>query len=332
MIYVAKTPLRITFCGGGTDYDYFYKNYGGVCINATIDRFTYVMMKKYYDKDLINLKYSMNETVENCHQVSHEYIRRALSEYEELTGYELFNASDEPPGIGLASSSSFAVGLTNVVSSFMDRFTDVDIPSKFSLADKAYQLERESGVKCGRQDQYAVTFGGLNKFEFNQDGSVRVTPIVMGDRVLDELESSLVLVKLGTSHDNTELNKKVESEITSESSLIKMSMLQDMKDLAIETYESLSVGNLDTFAQLLNENWKLKKSTSTYISNRVVDEVYEYAMSNGATGGKLLGAGQGGCMLFYTPDRNRLTKSLVEKDLELVPFRFYPKGSEVTVI
>lgn len=317
---LVKTPLRITFCGGGTDYDYFYEKYGGMALNAAVNYYTYVMIKPYYDKHMISLRYSNRELISTAEQVAHPYFREVLKAYPELKGIEIINASDVPHGMGMASSSSFAAGLVNL----LHMYTTSKELDKYQLAEQTYDLERATGLKCGKQDQYAVSFGGINLFEFHRTGAVSVKPLVLDLGTIHDLHDNLVIYKTGTTHNNFELSKKQNDEGLTDT---KVKCLNRMADLACDMYNALVAHDLSSFGEMLHENWMLKKQTSTTISNSLVDDIYETARQNGALGGKLMGAGEGGCMLFYCPKSKQVDLDKALNGLEKLPFEFDFNGS-----
>lgn len=317
---LARTPLRMSFCGGGTDLADFYKVYGGCVISTSITMYNYVGIKSYYKPDKISLRYSDNEVVTDASEINHSIFRSAFTKYN-LKGVEIINASDLPAGRGLASSSSFSVGLINVLNAYSNHYLN-----KYELSEGAYELEHDLvGIKCGKQDQYASAFGGLNMFKFNPDESVSVYPVILKSDVLRELEDNIVLYYTGVTHDNKVLLSERDAEHKDNK---KLDSLIRMAELAEYMYASLQSNDLQSFGQLLNENWECKKNSSSTISTPMINELYDKALHNGALGGKLLGSGQGGYMMFYCP---KSRQSDLDKALNLTKLniKFDTEGSKL---
>lgn len=327
-----RTPLRISFAGGGTDIPYFFDKYGGVVISATIDKYCYATMVKRADKKIIidsDLTPKIDVAVDSISNLQYDgkfdLIKSVINIMKPNFGFEIYLHNDLLPGRGLGSSASFAVLITSLLDNLMDtRYDDQKI------AEIAYKAEREElGIKGGWQDQYAAVSGGFNFMEFNKDRTI-IYPLRLKTKVIDELNSHLLLCYVGKSHDSGEVHNRLKSSFTQNEEEV-VSNLNKLKEIAIEIKDALLSNTLEAIGRLLNESWKNKKMIAVGISNSFVDELYETGLKNGAYGGKLLGAGNGGYILFYyqPKKRNTLMKSLKEKGGEIMNFNFEFNGTKV---
>ena len=315
---ISKTPLRISFVGGGSDLASFYKKQVGAVVSTAIDKHIYITVNKKFD-DLIRASYSITEFVEKPEDLKHELIREALLLLDIHKGIEITSISDIPSkGTGLGSSSTYTVGLLNALYAFKGR-----ISSAKRLAEEACEIEIDRCKKpIGKQDQYAAAFGNLNYIQFNQDGTVFVSPIICP--VKKELQESLLLLYTGITRSSSSiLDKQNKSHQRNEESIqLMVSMAKEMK-------ASLEEGNLGVFGWLLDKNWNLKKKLAKGISNPEIDKWYDTAKKYGAIGGKICGAGGGGFLLLYAPKEKHegIIKALPE--LRHIPFGFEPEGSKI---
>lgn len=320
---ITKTPFRISFCGGGSDIADFYREHGGCVLSTTINKYMYLMIHPYFDGNKTALKYSQNEIVEDIRNIDHSIFRCVLNE-KQISGVEISSTADVPSGTGLGSSSSFTVGLLHTLACYEGKYV-----SKATLAEEACRVEIEKlGAPIGKQDQYAAAFGGLNFIRFHKNDTVSVEPIITQRKTIQELEDNLVMFYTGATRDANQIlanQKKHMSEASKTANLLKMCELADYMKISLEQ------NNLNNFGEILNESWKKKKELANGISNQRIDELYECAICNGALGGKLLGAGGGGFLLFYCPKEKQLV--LQEKlGLKMFPFRFEHEGSSVIYI
>ncbi len=320
---ITKTPFRISFAGGGSDMADFYREYGGCVLSSTINRYMYISLHPYFDSRRTALKYSRTEIVDNLNDINHTIFRCVLSDMG-VEGVEISSTADVPSGTGLGSSSSFTVGLLHTLYCYKGKYV-----SKSKLAEEACSVEIEKlGNPIGKQDQYAASFGGLNLISFHSDDTVSVEPVIAKKGIINELQENLVMFYTGLTHDTNEIlleQKKNLSQDGRIQNLISMCMLaKDMK-------HSLENNELSDFGEMLDEGWRRKRELAGSISNPGIDELYDIAIKNGATGGKLLGAGGGGFLLFYCPrDRQELLKNKLR--LKLFPFSFEHDGSSVIYI
>lgn len=315
---ISQTPYRVSFGGGGTDLPAFYRKEFGAVLSTTIDHHMYVTIHQRFEPT-IRVSYSRTETASTVDQVQHELVREAMRQVELDEPLEITTIGDVPAGTGMGSSSSLTVGLLNALYAYRHR-----IVSPRLLAEQACRIEIDVLNKpIGRQDQYAVAFGGINYIRFNSDDTVDVEPVPCRQETLNELEQRMLLLYTGQTRDaNTILERQ------SSGTADRMEVLRQMRDLAAELRLALSGdGDLDQFARLLHEGWELKRSLGFGISNDQVNDWYEAARKAGAAGGKLLGAGGGGFLLLIAPTwRHRAIREALGRPRE-IPFRIARHGS-----
>lgn len=320
---MTKTPFRISFAGGGSDLADFYTQYGGCVLSTSINRYCYISIHPYFDENKTLLKYSDTELVSNLSEIRHRIFNCVLSE-RKLHGVEIVSTADVPSGTGLGSSSTFTVGLINTLNCYQGKYM-----SKGEIAERACRVEIELlGSPIGKQDQYAAAYGGLNFIRFHKDGTVSVSPVMMRSETYRRLQQNLVMFYTG---DVRSANSILSEQKNNMSSADKAANLRQMCALAEDMRTALERDDLSGFGDLLNEGWKLKRTLASGISNPAIDEAYETAMANGALGGKLLGAGGGGFLLFYCEPNNqeRLRVALRKKE---IPFSFEKDGTSVAYI
>ena len=296
---ISRTPLRVSFCGGGTDIDEFSmtESSGGRVVSAAINKYVYVTMNKRFD-DRIRISYSAMEDVDSVSQIQHGLVRESLRLTGIESGVEITTIADIPGrGTGLGSSSSVTVGLLNAMHSFQGRD-----PSKEQLAEEACKIEIEiMGAPIGRQDQYAASFGGINSIRFG-DGGVIVEPIEIENDFLSNISSNFTLVFTGMTRSASEVLSEESEDEQDKSS--RMRMIREHADKAAIMFQN---GDLDSIGGLLNETWNAKRGISSLITNPFIDELHGKVMTSGAKGAKLLGAGNGGFLLVYGDDGLRET-------------------------
>ncbi len=320
---ITKTPFRISFCGGGSDLESFYAKHGGCVLSTSINKYMYISIHPYFDPKYTLLKYSQNELVDDVSKIDHKIFKHVLTTME-VDGVEISSTADVPGGTGLGSSSTFTVGLLNTLYCYKGKFA-----SKAKLADEACEVEIEKlGAPIGKQDQYAAAFGGLNFIKFNKDGTVSVSPVVMQADTYKKLQKNLMMFYTGTTRSANSILSEQKKNMSDED---KANNLIKMCDLAYEMKEALENNDLSSFGKILNDSWELKRTLASGISNPDIDRAYEIAMKNGALGGKLLGAGGGGFLLFYCEEENqeRLRKEIGLKEFD---FKFEQDGTSVVYI
>lgn len=320
---ITKTPFRVSFCGGGSDMSDFYKEYGGCVLSTTINRYVYLTIHPYFDEKKTALKYSQNEIVNNIQDIEHSIFRCVLNE-KQISGVEISSTADVPSGTGLGSSSSFTVGLLHTLYCYGGKYV-----SKARLAAEACEVEiSKLRAPIGKQDQYAAAFGGLNFIRFHKDDSVVVEPVITKAETIRRLQENLVMFYTGLTHDAGKILSEQKQNITQ---VEKKNNLLTMCRLAESLKQSLEENELRDFGKILDEGWKKKRELAGSISNLVIDEIYYTAIANGASGGKLLGAGGGGFLLFYCP-REKQEKLMEKLRLKPFPFQFEHDGSSVVYI
>ena len=319
---ISRTPLRMSFVGGGSDLPSFYRRFGGAVLSTAIDKYVYVNVNRKFDGG-IRLAYSKTEEVERLDQVEHRLLRSTFELLGVRGGVEVTTIADIPSrGTGLGSSSSFTVGLLHVMEAYLGRPTSAP-----DLAERACHVEIDlCGEPIGKQDQYAAAFGGLNVIEFREDDSVNVVPVIMQSDFRRLLESRIIVFYTGIVRSASAILSEQNREIVSAPA--KQAAMKRMVELAYIGRDELGRGNLDAFGAVLRENWALKKSLSDGISSDTIDAWHEAGIGAGALGGKLLGAGAGGFLMFYAPtDRHEDIARAV--GLRQVRFAFEPLGSRI---
>lgn len=320
---ITKTPFRVSFCGGGSDMANFYEKYGGCVLSTSINKYCYISIHPYFNENQTLLKYSENELVDSPDQIKHRIFRQVLTDMG-VHGVEISSTADIPGGTGLGSSSTFTVGLLNTLNCYNGKFV-----SKDKLAKLACEVEIEKlGNPIGKQDQYGAALGGLNFIKFNQDGSVSHEPILMKGKTYKELQKNLLMFYTGTTRSANTILAEQTKNITSED---KAKNLLKMCGLAKDMKVALENNDISSFGRILDEGWQLKKELASGIANPAIDEAYEIAMKNGALGGKLLGAGGGGFLLFYCEEekQGQLKKAIGLRELD---FSFERDGTSVIYI
>lgn len=320
---ITKTPFRVSFAGGGSDMEDFYKNYGGCVLSTTINRYMYISLHPYFDSRKTVLKYSKTEIVDDLNDINHTIFHCVLNDTG-VEGVEISSTADVPSGTGLGSSSSFTVGLLHTLYCYKGKYV-----SKGKLAEEACSVEIERlGSPIGKQDQYAASFGGMNLISFHQDGAVSVDPIIAKKDIIQELQENLIMFYTGLTHEANVILAEQKKNISQDD---KTQNLIKMCRLAREMKRSLEENELSDFGKMLDEGWRRKRELAGGISNSVIDELYNTAIRSGAIGGKLLGAGGGGFLLFYCPKgKQELLKNRLR--LKPFPFSFEHDGSSVVYI
>lgn len=318
---ITKTPFRMSFFGGGTDMPEFFKEYKGSVISTSFDKYVYVTVRHLprFFSYTTEIKYSETERVTDINNIKHPMVRNAIKMLDMHELYISYDA-DLPGRTGLGTSSTFAVGLLNAFYCLKGKYR-----SKKELANDAIYLER---VLCneagGWQDQIAASFGGFNRIDFSGN-NYHVNPIIISPSRKNELDDNLMLFFTGFTRFSAQIQEVTRASINDKK--VQLEKMLELVDKAQKVLEDQSI-DLDEFGRLLHKEWLLKKETSTSISNSSIDELYEKALANGALGGKLLGAGGGGFLLFYVPKEKQED---VRKALNLmeVPFHFEKQGTRV---
>lgn len=320
---ITKTPFRISFCGGGSDLASFYEKHGGCVLSTSINKYMYISIHPYFDPRYTMLKYSENELVDDISKIKHRIFNCVLNETG-ISGVEISSTADVPAGTGLGSSSTFTVGLLHTLACYQGKYV-----AKAKLAQEACSVEIDKlGSPIGKQDQYAAAMGGLNFIRFNMDGSVSVSPIVMKSDTYLKLQRNLMMFFVGHSRSANSILSEQKKNMGQED---KIDNLIKMCSLAEEMKGALENNDLSSFGEIMNRSWQLKRTLASGISNPEIDIAYETAMKNGALGGKLLGAGGGGFLLFYCEPKNQ-EKLRIALGLKQMDFKFERDGTSVVYI
>jgi D-glycero-alpha-D-manno-heptose-7-phosphate kinase len=321
---IARSPLRISLGGGGTDIPSYYEEHEGFLIAAAIDRYVYVTVMRPFTQG-IYLKYSEIEQVKNVADIRHPIMREVLTELKLKTPQvEITTLADIPSGTGLGSSGSFTTAL---IKALYAHYRKNIHPQQ--LAELACQIEIEKlGEPIGKQDQYIAAYGGISEFTFHKDGSVSSAPLHLSVQTIHDLEDNLVLFFTGISRSaGSILKDQVDKSKANDTSMIDN--LHFTKDLGLRSKAALLKNDTYNFGELMHEHWEHKKSRSNGMSNEFIDDAYNKALKAGAVGGKLVGAGGGGFLMFYANDKEKLRKQMSEIGLEEVRFQFDFEGTKV---
>ena len=321
---ITRSPLRITLGGGGTDLPSYYREHGGFLIAAAIDKYVYVTVMRPFTEG-IYLKYSRLEHVERISDVHHPIIREALSLLEFKTPQvEITTLADIPAGTGLGSSGSFTTALLKALYAHRRRLLHPD-----ELAELASDIEiNRLKEPIGKQDQYIAAYGGVTCFTFHENDSVEARPLKLGMDALFDLEDNLLLFFTGYSRSAGSILQDQKAR-TEHADAEMLANLHYVKELGLRSQQALEAGQTPLFGELMHEHWEHKKRRSGGMSNPQIDEWYELGRANGAIGGKLVGAGGGGFLLFYSEDHGRLRAAMTKAGLEEVRFRFDFEGTKV---
>jgi D-glycero-alpha-D-manno-heptose-7-phosphate kinase len=323
---VSRTPLRVSFVGGGTDLPDFYEEHGGAVVSTTIDKWIQVIVAPRFEGD-VRVSYSRTEIVDSAADVEHELVREAMRATGVPRGVDVVTLADVPSrGTGLGSSSTVTVGLLNALYAFQGVYKP-----PLQLAEEAGRIEIEVlGKPIGRQDQYAAAIGGFNFIEFlPRGGGVRVEPLICPAETFKRLQRSLLMFYTGRERSAADVlveqRRAVQDGEATEA-------LQRMRDIALELRERLGAGDVDALATLLRENWELKRGLVDGISDQTVDRLYGEAIDAGATAGKILGAGAGGFLLLCVPPERQDAVRAALSQLRELPLRFSARGTHIAVL
>lgn len=321
---ITRSPLRISLGGGGTDLPSYYRKHGGFLIAAAIDKFIYINVHQRFVQNFL-LKYSHLEEAATVDEIKHPIIREAIR----LVGIqkrnlEITSMADIPAGTGLGSSGSFTTALLKALHAFKKNLVH---PAE--LAEQACTIELEKlGEPIGKQDQYIAAFGGITCFEFRPDDSVKAWPLEISEETLFDLEDNLLLFFTGYSRSASAILKEQDDKSKDDDQAMTEN-LHFVKELGLASRFALEKGDLEHFARLMDTHWQRKKKRSSAMTNSQINGWYDCAIANGALGGKVIGAGGGGFLMFYAGDKARLRQAMREKGLAEVRFRFDFEGTKV---
>jgi D-glycero-alpha-D-manno-heptose-7-phosphate kinase len=329
---IVRSPVRISFGGGGTDLPAYYENHGGTILSTTINKYVYTIVSKREDEKIQIISADLH-AMEHWDDLAKMPIRgkklelplAVLKTLGQHVSVNLFLASEIPPGTGLGSSATVCVNLLKALTTY------VRMPaSKYEIAEKAFDIARNVLEKpVGKQDEYAASFGGLNFITIARDGITRVEPLNIPAGVKRELQQNLMLFFTGTAHDSWTILREQEKSSAHEG----VETLHEMRCLAECMRDALLAGNLDRFGTLLDEGWQAKKKLSRRISNAAIDDLYAIGRKHGAVGGKIAGAGGGGFLILYCEQKKQaaIRESFAQRDLRELKFEFESEGAQVIV-
>jgi len=321
---ITRSPLRISLGGGGTDLPSYFSQHGGFLIAAAIDKYVYINIHSRFVDGFL-LKYSQMEEAASIDEIRHPIIREALRLLDvQSRNLEITSMADIPAGTGLGSSGSFTTALLKALHT-----QKKNLIHPHQLAEQACRIEIDILKEpIGKQDQYIAAYGGITCFEFAKDGTVSSTPLLISEETLFNLEDNLLLFFTGYSRSASAILKEQDDRSRRDDSEMTEN-LHFIKDLAFSTRRALESGDVREFGRLMNVHWEHKKRRSDGMSNPRIDDWYQCALANGASGGKLIGAGGGGFLMFYAEDKTRLRHALREQGLKEVRFRFEFEGTRI---
>jgi D-glycero-alpha-D-manno-heptose-7-phosphate kinase len=324
-VIITRTPLRITLGGGGTDVPSYYERFGGLVLSAAINRYVYIAINRTFTDDYF-LKYANLERVNDIDAIEHPIIREALRLHPIGPSIELVSVADIPASTGLGSSGTFTVGLLRAIYAYLRQSLTTE-----QNAAEACHIEMDVlGRPVGKQDQYAAAYGGLQYMTFATDGHVDVAPLGVSNDTLLDLQEHLCMFFTGYSRSaDSILEEQRAASNRGETDVVES--LHEIKAIGDSSRKALQLGDTGTFAALMNEHWEHKKRRSSSMSNHAIDRWYQVGRDSGALGGKLVGAGSGGFLLFYTKDTDRLRAAMNAEGLSEVRFQFDHDGSVVLV-
>ena len=322
---ITRTPFRITLGGGGTDLPAYYSRHGGFVLSAALNKYMFIYLNTPIVDDLVRVKYSKSEVVEDVSELQHTLCREALRLFGIRRAIEVISMADVPAGTGLGSSSCYLIGLLNALHTLSRQPV-----SRQALAEEACRIELDVLKKpIGKQDQYLAAFGGITALHIARDGAVDVEPIVPSPECLEDLESRIVLFYTGLSRSTEDILAGQTRDLQEASSSVASSYSQ-IKEIGIEIYTHLKRGNVRRFGEMLDEHWRAKKKLGAGIANPRIDRLYDIARDNGALGGKISGAGGGGFFLFYAEEgKQQLRRAMQAEGLREMRFRIDFEGSKI---
>lgn len=320
---ITRSPLRITLAGGGTDLESFYKKYTSTFISAAINSYVYVSINKPFIDSYI-LKYSRNETVKKINNIKQNLFREILKKFGKKNDYiEITTTADVPYGTGLGSSGAFANCLIKAITTHNHDNLNFE-----QIAESAFEIETKKLKEiAGKQDPYISAFGGLSKFKIDKNGSVLSTRLHIPQNILDKLSDNLMLFFTGYSRSSSQILLSQKKKTTKKNKNLLKNLIKTLKEVKIiENY--LVKGKLDDYANLMREHWTRKKERSRLMTNSYIDDLYEYALEKGAVGGKIVGAGGGGFLLFYSNNPESLRNAMQKKKIKELRFSFDFEGTK----
>lgn len=318
---ISRAPVRISMGGGGTDLPSYYEKYGGFLLAAGVNKYVHILLNRRFEES-IRLSYSKTEIVDNVKEIEHAIFRESLKYTGVEKQVEIVSIADVPSNCGLGTSSTFTVSLLSALFAYKREYMSLN-----KLAECACNIEINLLKEpIGKQDQYAAAFGGFNSYTFNKDGSVIIEPVKISDGAFIELQNNIFLFYLNKKRSAGDI-LKFQNKKTKENNKDIVDRLHKIKEIGIYTKKILEKNNINEFGELLHEHWLIKKGISKKISDPFIDEVYDAALKNGAVGGKVIGAGGGGFLLFYCPyEKAKFLSALKKFGLTPTWFSFEREG------
>jgi len=322
---ITRTPLRISIGGGGTDLPSYYRRFSGALISSAIDKYVFIGINKTFSPGY-QVKYSKFEHAPTIADIQHPIVREALRLHDMPEALEIISLADIPAGTGLGSSGTFTVGLVRALYSMQRRHVTAE-----EVAREACRIEIDILQQAvGKQDQYIASYGGITCFEFLPDDSVKVSPLKISNETLFDLEENLLLFFTGYSRTASDILDD-QAKRTSSGDAAMIDNLHYVKDLGLRIKDALEQGETERFARLMHEHWQMKQRRSPNMSSSTIVRWYDIGRDAGAIGGKMVGAGGGGFLMFYTHNRTPLRAAMAKEGLAEVPFRFDHDGSMTIV-
>ena len=325
MFVISRTPLRLTLGGGGTDLPSYYSKYGGFVISSSLDKFIYVIVKERFEEE-VRVSYSITEIVNDVNHIKHPVVREALKLLGLEKHLEIVSIADAPSRAGLGSSGSFTVGLLHALHAFKG-----ENPSKRELAEEACHIEMDILKEpCGKQDQYIASFGGFKCLHIDRDGVVEVEDLKISEESIRELENNLLFFYTGILRDSFQVLSEQKRRMENPGDALEA--MHKIKEIGFRAKKSLERGDLAEWARLQHEHWMAKRGTASSMTTSLIDKWYWLGIENGAIGGKLIGAGGGGFLMFYVEgNKTGVRRVMAGEGLREVRFGFSRDGSKIMI-
>lgn len=320
---ICRSPLRMSFVGGGSDLPAYYEQFGGAVVSAAINKYVFVTLNKKFD-EAIRVSYSKTENVQNVAEIEHGIVRASLNLMGINGGLEITTIADIPSsGTGLGSSSAFTVGLLHALHAYKGEYVGAD-----RLGQESCHVEIDiCRAPIGRQDQYAAAFGGFNRIVFHKDGSVDVDPIICSQKTVQRLQKNILMLYTGRTRSANAILSEQSSKCANSSNT--QEIMHKMVRQTVDFAEAMQHADCDGVGEILHEAWRLKRSLTGKISDETIDNWYETGRKAGALGGKILGAGAGGFLMFYAPQERHQAIIHALPELRPIPVAFEPIGSKI---
>jgi len=326
LMLIIRAPLRITLGGGGTDIPSYYSAYGGFTVTAAIDKYVYIVAHDRFDPEF-RISYSKTEIVEKIANISHPIFREALRLLDFSQGLELISIADLPAKTGLGSSGAFTVALLNALHAWKKE----RVPPSILAEEACHIIMDKLKEPSGKQDEYTAAYGGIHSYTITMDGAVNVNPLKISRTTTSELETRLLLFYTGITRES-KLVLESQYKVAAQKKPTPIEYYHRIKQIGLDSRSALENGDIDKFGLLLRDHWETKKALAPTATTPEIDSIYDLAMKNGATGGKIMGAGGGGFFMFHcNADRSKLTHAMQNHGLRRIEFRFEYDGSKMII-